>query len=109
MAARVHRSQKVTAFDANGIWRQLYELSNQLQDLHLDVALLSVTHLKPHDRFFIPNDHFYWTDRIPGRKGIPHNHVDLCYEYIHICDLTNAKHIHKRQTLLSSEKMILKD
>jgi hypothetical protein len=45
-----------------------------------------VKHLKPHDRFFIPNYHFLWTDRSPGRKGktafavrkdIPHNHVDL--------------------------------
>jgi hypothetical protein len=48
------------------------------------VALLSMTYLKPHERFFIPNYHFYRTDRFPGegtavsvRKGIPHNHVDL--------------------------------
>jgi hypothetical protein len=50
------------------------------------VALLSETHLKPHERFFIQNYHFYRTDRFPGRKsgtavavrkGIPHNHVDL--------------------------------
>jgi hypothetical protein len=49
-------------------------------------ALLSVTHLKPHERFFIPNYHFYLTGRFSGtkggnaiavRKGIPHNHVDL--------------------------------
>jgi hypothetical protein len=41
---------------------------------------------KPHERFFIPNFHFYQTDRYPGRKGetavavrkgIPENHVDL--------------------------------
>jgi hypothetical protein len=31
--------------------------------------LLSETHLKPHERFFTPNYHFYWTDRFPGRKG----------------------------------------
>jgi hypothetical protein len=58
----------------------------QLQDLHIDVALLSETHLKPHERFFIPNYHVYRTDRFPGRKGgtaiavrkgIPLNHVDL--------------------------------
>jgi hypothetical protein len=55
MAARVHRSLKVIAFNANDIWRQYYELSKQLQDLHIDVALLSETHLKPHERFFIPN------------------------------------------------------
>jgi hypothetical protein len=50
------------------------------------VALFSETHLKPHERFFIPNFHFYRTDRYPGRKGgtaaalrkgIPHNHIDL--------------------------------
>jgi hypothetical protein len=63
-----------------------YELSKQLQDLHIDVALLSETHLKPHERFHIPNYHFYRTDRFPERKGgtavavrkgIPHNHADL--------------------------------
>jgi hypothetical protein len=50
------------------------------------VALFSETHLKPHERFFIPNFHVYRTDRYQGRKGetavafrrgIPHNHVDL--------------------------------
>jgi hypothetical protein len=73
-------------FNANGIGRQRYELSKQLQEQHIDVALLSQTHLKPHERFFIPNYHFYRTDRFPGRKGgtcvavrkgIRHDHVDL--------------------------------
>jgi hypothetical protein len=50
------------------------------------VALLSETHLEPHERFFIPNYYFFRTDCFPGtkhgtaiavRKGIPHNHVDL--------------------------------
>jgi hypothetical protein len=50
------------------------------------VALFSETHLKPHQRIFIPNFHFYCNNRYPGRKGrtavtvkkgIPHNHVDL--------------------------------
>jgi hypothetical protein len=50
------------------------------------VALLSETRLKPHERFFIQNYHFYRTDRLPGRKcgtGVAvrkdtsHNHVDL--------------------------------
>jgi hypothetical protein len=50
------------------------------------VALFSETYLHPHERFFIPNYHFYRTDRPPNRKGetafavrkeIPHNHVDL--------------------------------
>jgi exonuclease III len=72
MATRVHRPLKVLAFNANGIERQRYELSKQLQDLRVDVALFTETHLKPHERFFIPNYpsyHFYRTDRYPGRKG----------------------------------------
>jgi hypothetical protein len=73
-------------FNANGIWSQRYEFSKQLQDLHVDVALFSETHLKPHERFFIPNYHFCRTDSHPGRKGgtavavrkgIPHNLVTL--------------------------------
>jgi hypothetical protein len=54
---------------SNVIWSQHYELSKHLQDLHIDVALLSETHLKPHERFFIPSCHFYHTDRFSGRKG----------------------------------------
>jgi hypothetical protein len=74
------------AFNANGIWRQRYELSKQLQYLHIDVALLLETRPEPNEKFFNPNYHFYRTDRFPGRtcgtavalrKGIPHNHVDL--------------------------------
>jgi hypothetical protein len=70
----------------NGIARQRYELSKQLQDLHIDVGLFSETHLKSHERIFIPNFHFHRTDRFPGRKGgtavvgrkgIHHTHVDL--------------------------------
>jgi hypothetical protein len=68
--------------------RQHYELGKQLQDLHLDIALFPETHLKPHERFFITNYHFYRTDRYLGRKGgtavafrrgIPQNQVDLPY------------------------------
>jgi hypothetical protein len=86
MVTRVHRPLKVLAFNANGTGRKRYELSKQLQELHIDVALLSDTHLKPHERFFIPNYHFYRTDSLPGRKGgtavavrkgITHNHADL--------------------------------
>jgi exonuclease III len=86
MATRVHRPLKVIAFNVNAIGRQRYELSKQLQDLLVDVALFSETHLKPHEMFLIPNYHFYRTDRHPDRKGetavavkkgIPHNHVDL--------------------------------
>jgi exonuclease III len=86
MATRIHRPLKIIAVNANGIWRQSYELGKQLQGLLVDVALFSETHLKPRERFFIPNYHFYPTDLYPGRKGgtavavrkvIPHNHVDL--------------------------------
>jgi hypothetical protein len=80
--ARVHGLLKIIAFNANGIWRRRYELGKQLQYLHIDVALLSETHLKPHERFCIPNYHFNRTDRFPGRKNTPHNHVNLCY----LCD-----------------------
>jgi hypothetical protein len=67
MAARVHKSLKVIAFIANGIWRQCYELSKQLQDLYIDMAVFSETHLKPHERFSIPNYHFL--DYFPGIKA----------------------------------------
>jgi hypothetical protein len=79
-------SSKVIPFNANAIWRQQYELNKHLHDLHIDVAPLSETHLKPHERFFIPNYCFYRTDHFPRRKGgivvavrkgIPHNHLDL--------------------------------
>jgi exonuclease III len=69
MATRVHRPFRVIAFNVNGIGRQRYEHSKQLQDLHIDVALLSETHLKTNERQFIPNYQFYQTDRYPGRKG----------------------------------------
>jgi hypothetical protein len=46
MATRVHRLLKVIAFNANNIVRQLYDLSKQLEDLRVDVALFSETHLK---------------------------------------------------------------
>jgi hypothetical protein len=95
MATRVHRPLKII-FNANGIWRWQYALSKQLQDLHIDAALLSETHLKLHESFFIPNFHFYRTDRFPGRKGIPHNHVDLCYMYTW-----------QRQSLFIRDKLIL--
>jgi hypothetical protein len=50
------------------------------------VALLSEIQLKPYERFYIPNYHFYRTDCHPGkkggtaiavRKGVSHKHVDL--------------------------------
>jgi hypothetical protein len=39
---------KVIAFNANDIWRRWYELGKQLQDLYIEVAVLSETHLKLH-------------------------------------------------------------
>jgi exonuclease III len=86
MATRFNRPLKVIAFHANGIGRQRYELSKQLQDLQVDVALFQETHLKIYERNFIPNYHFYRTNCHPDRrggtavavrKGFPHNHVDL--------------------------------
>jgi hypothetical protein len=74
------------AAQSHATWRQRYEFSKQLQDLHIDVALLSGTHLKLHRRFFIPRYHLYWSGHFPERKcgtavevkkGVPHNHVDL--------------------------------
>jgi hypothetical protein len=69
MANRIHRPLKDIAFNANGIGRQRYELSKLLQDLHVDVALFSETHIEAHERFYIPNYNFYRVDRHPGMKG----------------------------------------
>jgi hypothetical protein len=78
MAARIHRTLKVTAFKANGIERLRYEFSKKLQELHIDAALLSVLHLKPHESVFIPNYHIYLTaTAVAVRKGIPHKNVDM--------------------------------
>lgn len=86
MAVRLNTPLKVIAINANGVWRQPYELSRQPQDLLIDVALFSGTHLKTHERVFVPNYHFYGTDCFPGRKRgtdvavrerIPHVHADL--------------------------------
>jgi hypothetical protein len=65
MATTVHRPLKIIPINANGIGRKRYELRKQLQD----VALLSETHFKPHEKFFIPNCHFYLTDPYRGRKA----------------------------------------
>jgi hypothetical protein len=46
---------------------------------YIQMSLCSQRRLKPHDRLFIPNYHFYWIDRFPGIKGIPRNHAGLCY------------------------------
>jgi hypothetical protein len=86
MATRVHRPFKIIACNANGIKRQSHDLSKRLPDLLIDVALLSQTHLKSRERFFISNYNVCGMDRYPGRKGgtgvpvtkaISHNHVDV--------------------------------
>jgi exonuclease III len=48
MANRVNKPLRVIAFNVNGIGRESHEFSKQLQDLHIDLALFSETHLKPH-------------------------------------------------------------
>jgi hypothetical protein len=90
MVTSVHRLLKVIAFNANGGWRQHCELRKQLQDLHIhvDVAVFSETHLKPHEGCIIPNYYFYRNDHFQRRKGVtafavrkgvPHNHVCLLF------------------------------
>jgi hypothetical protein len=69
MAATVHRPPKVVAFNVNGTGSQGYELRKQMQDLKIDLALFTETHLKPHMRFYIPNYHIYRNDRLDGNKG----------------------------------------
>jgi hypothetical protein len=86
LANRIHRAFKIIAFNANRIWRQRHEFNKQLQDLHIDVALFSETHLKPHKRLHTPNYNLYRIDRQPRRKGstavavrkgISHTQADL--------------------------------
>jgi hypothetical protein len=72
----IHRPLKVIAFNANGISKQRYELSKQLQYLHIDVALFSETHLKPPERFDRHPERNGGT-AVAVREGIPHRHVDL--------------------------------
>jgi hypothetical protein len=59
MAATIHMHLKVVAFNAQGIGRQVYELRKQMQDLKIDVAIFTETHLKPFMRFYIPNYYIY--------------------------------------------------
>jgi hypothetical protein len=66
------------------MWRQRNELSKQLQDHNTDVTLHSVTNLKPHDRYFIPNYNSYCFLGIKSRElqllleqAFNHINVDL--------------------------------
>jgi hypothetical protein len=69
MTTRVHRLLKAVAFSVNGIVMQRYELSSALQEQRIDLALLAKTHLRRHERFYIPNYQVYRNDRFPGIKG----------------------------------------
>jgi hypothetical protein len=62
-------TSKTIAFNANGIGWQAYEVRKQWQDLKIDLALFSDTHLKPHMRFYIPDYDIYRTDRGDEHKG----------------------------------------
>jgi hypothetical protein len=48
--------------------RQRYELSKQLQDLHVDVALFSETHLKSRKRFLFQITNFIETTTTLAEK-----------------------------------------
>jgi hypothetical protein len=69
MPTAVHRPLKIIAFNANGVGGQAYEVRKQLQDLKVDVALFSETHLKSHMRFCIRNYDIYRTDGEDGHKS----------------------------------------
>jgi exonuclease III len=60
---------KIIAFNVNGIGRQAYKIRKQFQDLKIDVALFSETHLKLYMSFYFPNYNFYRTDCEDGHKG----------------------------------------
>jgi hypothetical protein len=88
----------VIAFSENGIWKWLYEFSKQLQHLHIDVALLSETHLKPHERCLTPNYHLYRTHHFLGRPMLYVRYVTLTRQSLFIRD----------KPILSSQKMLHK-
>jgi hypothetical protein len=94
MAARVCMPLRVIAFNANGIWRQCYKLSKQLQDFHKCGSALRDT-LKPHVRLFIPNYHFYRTGlKSPGHTWNDADIIELL-SFRHKLPLAgdlNAKH-----------------
>jgi hypothetical protein len=69
MPSTVHRPLKIIAFNAKSTGKQAYKVRKQLHDLEMDIAVFSVTYLKPHLRFYIPNNCIYQTDREDGNKG----------------------------------------
>jgi hypothetical protein len=67
-----------------------------MQDLHIDVALLSETHLKPYERFYML--YIVQKEEFPIRGS-------KCDTYT----WRKAKHIHKRQTHLLVREDVSKD
>jgi len=63
LAINIHRFLKIVAFNANGIFGRRFGVSKQLEAKRIDVALLSETHVKTHERFSVRNYHIYWTNR----------------------------------------------
>jgi hypothetical protein len=76
VVTRVHRPLKIVAFNINGIGKQRFELGKQQKDRRIDMALLSETRLKLHERFFIPNYHVYRT----SLSGVKRRNCRLCQE-----------------------------
>jgi exonuclease III len=69
MASRVHKPLKILSFNANGILRQRNDLSKQLEDLRIDVAMFLETNLKPHEKFFLQTYPFTELTAIREGKG----------------------------------------
>jgi hypothetical protein len=68
MPTTFHRTLKITAFNTDGIGRQLYEVRKQLQKLKNRCGPV---------RFYIPNYDIYRTDHEHGHKSVPHTCTDL--------------------------------
>jgi hypothetical protein len=86
MPATVYRPLKIMTFNANCIGSQAYEVRKLLQDLKIQMALLSETHLMSHMRLYVPKYEIYHTDHEVGHeigtavtlmKGIAHTCADL--------------------------------
>jgi len=69
MATRLHSPLQFVALNSLCIGRQRYQLWEQMQKQLIDAVLLCETHLKPNEKFFTQNYHFYRTGRFPCRKA----------------------------------------
>ena len=65
---RLHRTIRLTAWNANGLWAQLPTFKHFRKENNIDIALINETHLKPYYKFKIRNYQIIRTDR-PGIKG----------------------------------------